>query len=271
MTELRYVYAVTRPFDGTLPEGLAGVAGAPPRLLAHDGLLAVLGDVPADDFSEEPLRARLEDLDWLTSTARAHEAVIGALTAVTSPLPLRLATVCHDDGGVRRLLDSGRERFTRCLERLDGRVEWGVKVYAREAPETPRDDTGSVGSAGSAAPKEAASGRDYLRQRLRQRNARSSILSEADTGSRRLHEELSRCAEDVRVHRLQDARLPGVPRGNVLNAAYLLPREQSEAFVEEVRRIGARSSGIRVELTGPWAPYSFADVSDPAREGSEGR
>lgn len=275
MTELCYVYAVTRPFDGALPEGLAGVAGAPPRLLSHDGLLAVLGDVPAEDFSEEPLRARLEDLDWLTSTARAHEAVIGALAAVTSPLPLRLATVCNDDGGVRRLLDSGRERFTRCLERLDGRVEWGVKAYAREAPEAARDhdtaSTGPKGPTGPTGPTGAPSGRDYLRQRLRQRNARSSILSEADTGSRLLHQELSRRAEDVRVHRLQDARLPGVPRGNVLNAAYLLPREQSEAFVEEVRRLGARSPGIRVELTGPWAPYSFADVSDPAREGSEGR
>ncbi|MFJ6946789.1 GvpL/GvpF family gas vesicle protein [Streptomyces wuyuanensis] len=283
MTEVRYVYAVTRPFDDAgapLHEDVRGVAGAPARLLAHDGLVAVLSDVPAEDFSDAALRERLEDLDWLAATARGHDAVVSALTAATTPLPLRLVTVCQDDDGVRRLLDSGRDQFTRALERLDGRVEWGVKVYAEEAEGTqePRGDASA--RAGNAAARAAdggpaqgrrpATGRDYLKQRMRRRDATDGVWARADAVSRTLHTELSRHAEAEQVHRPQDPRLPGAARGNVLNAAYLVRREDGEAFADEVRRLTPPGGGIRVELTGPWAPYSFAvTTAVPAGEGSE--
>ncbi|CAM5741214.1 Gas vesicle structural protein [Streptomyces hirsutus] len=101
VTGLRYVYAVCRPFGAPLQAQLAGVAGDPPRLLTHHGLVAVVSHVPEADF-EEPFHAHLEDLDWLTTVARAHQGVIDALTTVTTPLPLRLGTVFRDDSGVRR-------------------------------------------------------------------------------------------------------------------------------------------------------------------------
>ncbi|MGA5420076.1 GvpL/GvpF family gas vesicle protein [Streptomyces lavendulocolor] len=248
---LRYVYAVTRPFDGVLPEGACGIGGEPPRLLRHGDLVAVTGAVAPEDFDEAPLRARLEDLDWLADTARAHDAVIAALSTVTCPLPLRLATVCRDDSGVRRLLEDGHDRFVRALERLDGRVEWGVKVYAEPAAEE---------EAGPAAAGSGSSGRDYLRRRLHARRSREGDWERADALCRRLHGELSRHAEAGTVHRPQDARLSGVPGVNVLNAAYLVDRERSEEFVELVE--AASEPGVRVELTGPWAPYSFAGIAD---------
>lgn len=251
MNELRYVYAVTRHFDGALPEDIRGIAGEPPRLLSHGDLVAVVSSVSADDFSEIPLRARLEDLDWLTGTARAHQAVVAAITSVTCPLPLRLATVCRDDSGVRRLLEAGRDRFVRTLERLDGRVEWGVKVYA----ETPAREADS-----SADP--APTGRDYLRRRLSERRSREETRELADAVSRHLHEELSRRAEAGMLHRPQQAQLSEAPGHNVLNAAYLVPREDSTAFVECLDRLRPDRPGLRVELTGPWAPYSFAGEED---------
>lgn len=101
------------------------MAGDPPRLLTHRGLIAVVSHVPERDFAEEPLRRRLEDLDWLTETARAHQQVIDSLTAVTTPLPLRLATVFRDDSGVRVMMEEREEDFRRVLDRLAGRVEWG--------------------------------------------------------------------------------------------------------------------------------------------------
>lgn len=108
MTGLRYVYAVCRPFGTPLQAELTGVAGDPPRLLSHHGLVAVVSHVPERDFAEEPLRSRLEDLDWLTATARAHQGVIDALTVVTTPLPLRLATVFRDDSASARCSRPGR-------------------------------------------------------------------------------------------------------------------------------------------------------------------
>ncbi|TQK42613.1 gas vesicle protein GvpL/GvpF [Streptomyces sp. SLBN-118] len=251
MNELRYVYAVSRPFGVPLGEDLRGVAAARPYPLFHRDLIAVVSAVPADDFDEIPLRAHLEDLDWLSGTARAHQAVVAALASLTSPLPLRLATVCRDDNGVRRLIDSGHDRFVRTLDRLDGRVEWGVKVYA----ETPQPR--AAAAAPVTRPAAASSGRDYLRRRLQQRRADEGTWERADAVSRRLHEVLSRHAEADRLHRPQQGRLSGSPGHNVLNAAYLVPREESVAFVQSLDELRPQEPGIRVVLTGPWAPYSF--------------
>jgi gas vesicle protein GvpL/GvpF len=252
MTALRYVYAVCRPFRSALQAQLTGVAGAPPKQLTHHGLVAVVSSVPEADFAEAPLRAHLEDLDWLTVTARAHQQVIDALTAVTTPLPLRLGTVFRDDSGLRTMMEAREEDFRRVLDRLEGRVEWGVKVFVEREPT-------EAAEAAAPGPSEhrAGSGRDYLRRRRMQTRAHEDVWQRATEFAGRLHETLSTFAEDARLHAPQSAALSGASGQNVLNAAYLVPRADSEEFVELVDREKDDAPGIRVELTGPWAAYSF--------------
>ncbi|MEU8650635.1 GvpL/GvpF family gas vesicle protein [Streptomyces sp. NPDC048737] len=268
MTGLRYVYAVCRPAGAPLQAELTGVAGAPAKMLHHHGLIAVVSDVPAQDFAEEPLRAHLEDLDWLAATARGHQQVIDALTAVTTPLPLRLATVFRDDSGVRVMMEEREEFFRRTLDRLEGRVEWGVKVYV--------EPTGEETAGPEAAAAKPTSGRDYLLQRRRKARAQEDTWQRAERFAGRLHSLLSEHADAARLHAPQNSALSRSSGQNVLNAAYLVPRTESEEFVELVDRTKDEEPGMRVELTGPWAAYSFVDppadegAQDPARGAGEG-
>ncbi|MGP2442630.1 GvpL/GvpF family gas vesicle protein [Streptomyces sp. JW3] len=259
MSGLRYVYAVCRPFDAALQSQLTGVAGDPPRTLRHHGLVAVVSHVPEADFTEESLKAHLEDLDWLAATARAHQQVIDALTAVTTPLPLRLATVFRDDSGVRVMMEEREQGFLRTLERLAGRVEWGVKVYV---------ESGGGQQAAAQPAGKPASGRDYLLQRRMRTRAGEDLWQRAEEFAGRLHETLSGRADDARLHTPQNPQLSGAAGRNVLNAAYLVRRDLSEEFVELVDRTKDDAPGIRVELTGPWAAYSFAGDSTGNGEGS---
>ncbi|UXY32804.1 GvpL/GvpF family gas vesicle protein [Streptomyces sp. HUAS TT20] len=257
MTGLRYVYAVCRPFDAALQSQLTGVGGTPPGLLRHHGLVAVVSTVPEGDFAERPLRAHLEDLDWLSATARAHQGVVDALTTVTTPLPLRLATVFRDDSAVRVMIEEREDDFRRTLDRVEGRVEWGVKVFLEPEPaEEP-----------AARPaRQAASGRDYLRQRRQHARSHEDRWQTAEDFANRLHTLLSRHAEQSRLHAPQNAALSAARGENVLNGAYLVPRSRSEEFVELVDRTKDEAPGMRVELTGPWAAYSFTgDLSEEER------
>ncbi len=260
MPGLRYVYAVCRPFRSALQSQLTGVGGQPPRQLTHHGLIAVYSVVPEGDFAEEPLRAHLEDLDWLTRTARAHQGVIDALTAVTTPLPLRLATVFRDDSALRTMMEWREDYFRRTLDRLEGRVEWGVKVYV----EPPAEDTGDPAG-------KPTSGRDYLQRRRRQVRDHEHTWQEATEFAGRLHATLSAYAEDSRLHNPQSPALSGAEGQNVLNAAYLVPRGDSEEFVEMVDRTKDEAPGMRVELTGPWAAYSFTGEETDEETGDEGQ
>ncbi|MBH5338182.1 GvpL/GvpF family gas vesicle protein [Streptomyces pactum] len=262
--ELRYVYAVTR--DGrpapALPGDLHGVAGGPVDTVRHAGLTALTGPVPAAEFAEAPLRARLEDLDWLADVARAHHRVVDAATRTAGcVIPLRLATVCHDEPGVRNLLEAGRDRFTEALDRLDGHLEWGVKVYAAATP--PPAAAVPAGGPGAAGGTDGAgSGRAYLRRRSAERRARDERWQLARDGARQVYEELTPLAADTRLHAPQNTRLSGVAEPNVLNAAFLVPGAAGESFAARVRDLGGRLPAVRLELTGPWAPYSFLSPDD---------
>ncbi|MFJ6539882.1 GvpL/GvpF family gas vesicle protein [Streptomyces sp. NPDC091385] len=252
---LTYAYAVARAADGLdeAATALDGVAGAPVRLLpsAHDDtLLLVTGQVPAEDFREDALARHLEDLDWLETVARAHHQVIETLGARTTVLPLRLATVYLDDARARDVLDEGRELFASRLDRLVGHVEWGVKIYADPASAAPEPDAGSAA--------ELTPGRSYLRGRRRQQTHRDSVHRAAQQAAAAVEETGRRYAVERARHRVQQGALAGGAGENVVNDAYLVAGEDSEAFRAEAGRAAEGLPGVRVEVTGPWVPYSFA-------------
>lgn len=259
---LTYVYAITRSPGPEDVARVAGVDGATVRLIDAASLTAVVSSVPADDFNEAALRTRLEDMDTLESLARAHHAVIDA-TAVQCPvLPLRLATVYRGDDRVQDILTRGAERFTEALNRLDGRCEWGVKVYAEPAsgesaavPEQRAPRTEST----------ANPGKDYLRRRKQERQSAENTRKATAEFAGRVDAELSTLAVDLRHYRPQNPTLSGAQGENVLNAAYLVDADRTDEFAEAVRALNGEVPGTRVELTGPWAPYSFA-LPDPEVE-----
>ncbi|MFJ4682323.1 GvpL/GvpF family gas vesicle protein [Streptomyces sp. NPDC088789] len=243
MTTVRYVYAVCRPFGAALQSQLTGVAGAPPRLLRHHDLVAVVGHVPEAEFSEDRLRAAETDTEWLAGVARLHQGVVDALTTVTTPLPLRPATVFRDDSAVRLMMELREDELRRSLDRLEGRVEWGVRVFRQEAAEGTAEEAGA--GTGEAAAEEAGAGA-------------GAGAAEAGEISARLHKALAERADASHAYPLRPREPGGTGSRNVLNAAYLVPRAHAEEFVEIVDRVRSEEPGILVELSGPSAAYSFA-------------
>ncbi|GHF59999.1 gas vesicle protein [Streptomyces mashuensis] len=261
-TELLYAYAVTQDAGdlGEALETVTGVAGEPVRAVRQAGLAALAGPVPAAGFDEAALRASLEDLGWLERTARAHQRVVDAAAAAAPcVLPLRLATVYRDEDGLRRMLTERGQHLRAALGRLDGRCEWGVKVYTLPPRAAP------AGPSAGAPPAPVRSGRDYLRRRAAERTTRREEEQRVDEAARTLHATLATLAEDTRLYPPQNPRLSRQPGRNVLNAAYLVPREQGPRFTDAVARLAeaAPADGVGVELTGPWAPYSFVTPAPP--------
>ncbi|MGP4000864.1 GvpL/GvpF family gas vesicle protein [Streptomyces sp. 8N706] len=259
-----YTYAVASPVSG-LAEAVAavgGVAGAPVRLLEESGLAAVVSPVPADEFAEGSLRAHLEDLDWLESIARSHHLVVEAASALTTVLPLRLTTIYHDDDRVREILRSRQQAFKGQLDRLADHVEWGVKLYV--VPPVPTANQSA--SSASAPAAEVSPGRAYLRSRRREHHSREDAWRAAEEASRRIDAEARKLAIERARHRLQQGDLAQGPGQNVVNDAYLVPRDLGEEFSTRVTRAAEGFEGVRVEITGPWAPYSFAAPSEDRAE-----
>ncbi|MGW3728869.1 GvpL/GvpF family gas vesicle protein [Streptomyces sp. NPDC000851] len=264
--QLSYAYAVVRPVAAlerdALP-GVRGVADAPVTLVHHGDVAAAVSPVPPADFSEATLKAHLEDLDWLESVARAHHHIIETLGAHTTVLPLRLATVYLDDARVRDMLGEQEKTFTALLDRLADHVEWGVKVYADTSPAAARPQAATPAD-------EPDPGRAYLRQRRHQQHARDDAWSSAAQAVRRIEDQVWNLAVAHARHRPQQGRLAGETGENVANDAYLVPRRLAEEFRDRVLHAVEEFPGVRVEVTGPWVPYSFAQAPEPkAPEGAQ--
>ncbi|MEW9532908.1 GvpL/GvpF family gas vesicle protein [Microbispora sp. NPDC049125] len=281
-----YLYAVTPEPAGPRLEELRGVLGGPVRPIARGGLVAYVSDVPLDQFGEEPLRRLLEDLDWVEGVARAHHRVVEALADDGPAAPVRLVTVYSGEDQILDLLDRRHDDFAAVLARVAGRREWGVKAYVSRAArgEGPAATTGaaqpggpatagtgraggpvpsSTGGAGpvTAAPGGGAAGGPgtaYLKRRKASLRSREDLWRAAVEQAERLHSALGGIAVASRRHRPQDPQLSGRSDLMVLNGAYLVEPGRDREFAAA---LGAfRAEGMDVQLTGPWAPYSFTSL-----------
>lgn len=241
---------------------LSGVGRGPIRTVTAAGLTAVAEDVPLGEFGEEALRRNLEDLPWLEATARTHHRIIEAVARQGPLVPMRLATVYSSDASIAAILAERSADFRAVLARISGRKEWGVKAYAVRPSELDADTGGTSGSDSPA----AGSGAAYLRRRrdqlAAQKNARRDTLADAEI----IHAQLSAYAAESRLHPPQAPQLTGSKALMVLNATYLLDDEQAEKFGAAVAALDEHYERVRLELTGPWPPYSFAGAAGGVAE-----
>ncbi|WP_052848122.1 GvpL/GvpF family gas vesicle protein [Streptomyces avicenniae] len=259
------VFAVCpRAAEGALAAALASVPGhvtatGPVRALAAGPLTAVVQDVPAEAFTPEALRERLADRAALEQYARAHDEVV-AVTAATAPaVPLPLATLYLADGRAADALVADAARLLTVLDRVTGREEWGVKLtLTGRATAPPPEPAAAPAPAPTPAPE--PSGRAYLdRVRGRQR-AREDRQRAAYDAAERVDARLRPLATAARRLRLQGDGAQGGPQPQVFNAAYLVDRARAAEFraaVAALRQAPEIAERLRIDLTGPWAPYSF--------------
>jgi hypothetical protein len=250
-SEARYLYAIGRNLRSEDLAAARGINHQPLELVRHRGLDAVVSTVSLDEFGEEALKANLEELSWLESVARTHDEVVALVARSGSVAPLRLATICLDDDGVRARLDEWFFPLQQVLDRVQNRLEWSVKTFAPQAADpSSAPDTVPAGGPGA--------GAAYLQRRreatVRRQQAESSALAGADE----VYRALSTVAVAGRRLPAQDPRLSGHQGTMTLNAAFLVGQDETSAFEEAVSDLRARFPESEIAVSGPWPPYSFA-------------
>jgi hypothetical protein len=268
-----WTYAITEQERLSGPEGdvdlswLTGIGEEQVRTITCSGLTALVSDVSLAEFGEAALRENLENLDWLDEVARLHHYVIDAAARLFPLLPVRLATVYGDDTAVCAALADHRDQLRDTLRRLGGRVEWGVKAYAApesesEAERVPaaREPVGA--GAGTGTGPNSGTGLAYLKRRRAELAAGRESRTGAVNGAREVHARLAGHAEAAMLRPPQSAQLSGIRLPMLLNAAYLVKAGDGTSFTAAVAGEATAHPELRIELTGPWPPYSFAGDDD---------
>ena len=247
-----YVYGITRAARATPPRDLRGVGGSPLRTTRAGDLEAITAEVSLDEFGPGAIDERLKDLQWVEQNVRAHDAALKALSDAGTVIPCRFCTILPAEDDVRASLERHHDAIVATLDALDGKKEWGVKLTAdtRAAPAAERE------------PSSGDSGRAYLMQKKRRGGQREEVLRLAAEAAEQCHRELFALAADAA---LLPARDRGAARGwhLSLNAAYLVADSGAPAFHAKVAELSQRyhPHGLRIDLTGPWPPYTFVALN----------
>lgn len=255
MSEATYLYCLVRapekPSLAGAPAGLPGLS--PPRALdAGDGLWLIAAGAPLAQYGGEEIQRRLSDLSWVSDRALAHEAVIEHFAANVAAVPMKLFTLFSSDERAVAFIQEDRERLGRVLDRVDGQVEWGVRVRLDDA--RARDVLAAEAQAGAGG---KSAGTAFLLRKKLEQDASRELAG-------RLREEMDTVFAELAVGaseavRREPAASPESGGRLLLDAAFLVPRERSEDFEAIVERCARRLAprACDVTLTGPWPPYNF--------------
>jgi hypothetical protein len=243
--------------------------------IVSSGLAAIVEEVAASDFGAEVLEQRLQDIGSVAPLARKHEYVLEDIIEHGVVIPAPLCTLFSSGDAVRDSLVANGERLRALLTWLEGRREWGLKLYCRTRP-LPGELASSDDRlrALERALGQAGPGQAFLLRKRRERRIEELASERVDHAVDEVLRAIDPIAVSTRFRPLP--RQPAIPGADtmVLNAAFLV----DVSSAAELQAIGAElSSGLEansfaIELTGPWPPYSFCDdtgLPEPGADGEE--
>jgi hypothetical protein len=258
-----YVYGFTVPDARVtgLEVGLEGVCGGNIEVRSYAKLGAICEVVNAEEFSKL-LTENVEDPNWVAGKAILHDHTISSFIDA-GVIPLRFGSVVPDLESLNILLERESQIMIARLKSLHGQREFTVRVWVDRDELEPRlveanpalDDL-------QAELNGSTPGRQYLFKR--------KLKDALEVEVKKVLPELRREA----FSRLEDAvteikvleRIPASQATNpgVLECAVLLDSISESLLLGELAGWPDRLA-MRAELSGPFAPYSFA-TSEPKLE-----
>jgi hypothetical protein len=238
----KYVYCVVGASQA-LRFGAIGIGSKPAEVhtINYKDIAAVVSDTP------------IEVHDPTRENVLAHERVNETVMRTHTVIPMSFGTVFKTREDIVELLRGAYEAFRDVLTKMEDKLEFGLKVlWDRDViiREIEKDDEDIrrlrneiAGQKGSTYFARVQYGRlvdAALQTRAEQ------YVSDVFAGLR-----------DVSV-----ASRANKPIGDkmIMNAAFLVTRDQETKFDARVKQIGAHYDKLNFKYTGPWPPYNFVNI-----------
>lgn len=227
-----YAYCLASGID-SLPSPVQGISAAPVRLVKMENLVVLVSDL---------------DMDAVPVTrehALTHAAVVRSVLDQTTPLPFRFGTLVNEQQ-LNNYISARKPALETKLEMVRGCVEMSVKIiwdFSDEAqPEPPKKYEDKQGA-----------GAMFLAEKRRQIHSDERRAAQATEISTWLQENLNPLARDKQVTVRPGGKL-------VLSAAHLVERSKLGSYREKVTRLREERPVLHFLLSGPWPPYTFANI-----------
>jgi hypothetical protein len=172
---------------------------------------------------------------------RHNDVVEGAVTEGVTPVPLRFGQWFVDESALTAAVTDKAVAYRRALSEFAGCLEFGLRLI----------DPAEPGGAREVRAVEAVSGYEYM-QSLRES---SRLAGRKRSHAEQVHDRVRSQVQDiVRAERAEEPRTLHA----VVTVSHLVARADFDEYRERVRALRAVFPELRLLLSGPWPPYSFA-------------
>jgi Gas vesicle synthesis protein GvpL/GvpF len=238
----KYVYCVIQSADAMkfAAVGIGG-NGSDIHTIHHRDLAAVVSDVP------------LGVLDSTRENVLAHERVNEIVMREHTVIPMSFGTIFKTRDDIIQLLRSAYDAFGDVLNKMRDKMEFGLKVvWDRDSivKEIESEDE-SI----HRLKREIASqkGSTYFARMQYGRAIDAALQARSERYGSEILDRLRDVAVASRINK---------PIGDkmIMNAAFLVSRDQEQAFDARVKSIAAKHDKLTFKYTGPWPPYNFVNI-----------
>jgi hypothetical protein len=238
----KYVYCIINS-DKPLRFGDIGIGVEPPEVytIHYRNLAAVVSDAP------------IEVLDSTRDNVLAHERVNETVMHDHTVIPMSFGTIfkTHDD--IIELLRSAFDAFGDVLNKMQNKLEFGLKVLWD--PDQAIRDVESEDEDIAKLKKEisAQKGPTYFARMQYGRLVDAALQARSERFVANILNELRDVSVASRINK---------PIGDkmIMNAAFLISRNQEQAFDRKIKDIAGRLDQLTFKYTGPWPPYNFVNI-----------
>ncbi len=226
-----YVYCLAEGIDETL-SSLRGIAGAPVRWLKTDEFWVAVSDLAAD--------AVLVNRE----NVLAHAAVVQNVLDQTTPLPFRFATLVTEQR-LEGYLGARREALRSKLGLVRGCVEMSVKIISE--PDPTEESLDNVDQ------QQDKPGTAFLSEKRQEIFGSQARAAEAKRIAEWLEGRIREIVREAQINTNSTDKL-------ILAAAHLVERDRLQQYRTKVAEARRERPELHFLVSGPWPPYSFANI-----------
>lgn len=237
--------------------------------LPYQNLEAVVSAVQLEEFDSEEIKQRAQtDIHWIKDKALIHEAVIEAAMhcngKIIAVIPMCFGTLFTSLASIQQIFKKSYLKLENTLRNLQGKQEWGVKVYL-ENSKALEDEVQIRNEVLKAKKKELltmSKGRAYFFEKQIKETIDAEVKNSIETYMQDIFLDLEYHSETSLKGKILEKEFTGKLEPMVLNAFYLVQERNIEIFKSEINRLSAEigPKGFRLEYSGPWPPYNFAQL-----------
>jgi hypothetical protein len=238
----RYVYCIIRA-NQPLKFGGIGMDETWPDVytINFKDMAAIISDVP------------IAPLDSTRENVLAHERVNETVMRDHTVIPMSFGTIFKTREDIVELLKSAYDAFADVLNKMQDKLEFGLKVlWDRDeiikAIEQEDEDIHRLKSEIS-----SQKGSTYFARMQYGRLIDTALQGRSERYVAEFLQRLRDVSVASRVNRAIGDKM-------IMNAAFLVQRDQEQAFDRRIKEIASHFDKLTFKYTGPWPPYNFVNI-----------